>query len=133
MRPPSYANYSNHSRLTLHWCSGSWKTADFKAYNFNALGVPTSGGYLHPLLKVGSPDAWSILPTWSKEWWESPDKGLRAAGSIAVCLDVPQKPGSYSLQVQAQIRKIFTNMGFEEMPTNNYVESRCSSCLSFSL
>ncbi|CAK0780882.1 hypothetical protein CVIRNUC_005208 [Coccomyxa viridis] len=55
---------------------GSWKTADFKAYNFNALGLPTSGGHLHPLLKV-----------------------------------------------RAQIRKIFTNMGFEEMPTNNYVES----------
>ena len=28
------------------------------------------------------------------------------------------------LQVRAQIRKIFTNMGFQEMPTNNYVESR---------
>lgn len=27
------------------------------------------------------------------------------------------------VQVRAQIRKIFTNMGFEEMPTNNYVES----------
>lgn len=28
------------------------------------------------------------------------------------------------VQVRAQMRKIFTNMGFEEMPTNNYVESR---------
>jgi O-phosphoseryl-tRNA(Cys) synthetase len=26
--------------------------------------------------------------------------------------------------VRAQIRKAFTSMGFEEMPTNNYVESR---------
>ena len=26
-------------------------------------------------------------------------------------------------QVRTQFRKIFTQMGFEEMPTNNYVES----------
>ena len=34
-------------------CSGSWRGQDFKEYNFNALGQPTNGGYLHPLLKVG--------------------------------------------------------------------------------
>lgn len=28
------------------------------------------------------------------------------------------------MQVRTQIRKAFTSMGFEEMPTNNYVESR---------
>ncbi|KAK9915034.1 hypothetical protein WJX75_003886 [Coccomyxa subellipsoidea] len=55
---------------------GTWRDADFKAYNFNALGQPTYGGHLHPLLKV-----------------------------------------------RTQIRKAFTSMGFEEMPTNNYVES----------
>ena len=27
------------------------------------------------------------------------------------------------MQVRTQFRKIFTQMGFEEMPTNNYVES----------
>lgn len=32
--------------------SGSWKTASFKKYNFEADGIPTSGGALHPLLKV---------------------------------------------------------------------------------
>ncbi|MEW5309124.1 MAG: hypothetical protein WDW38_001033 [Sanguina aurantia] len=55
---------------------GTWKDAEFKEYNFNALGQPTAGGHLHPLLKV-----------------------------------------------RTQFRKIFTQMGFEEMPTNNYVES----------
>ncbi|BDA43266.1 Phenylalanine-tRNA ligase alpha subunit [Coccomyxa sp. Obi] len=55
---------------------GTWRDANFKAYNFNALGQPTNGGHLHPLLKV-----------------------------------------------RTQIRKAFTSMGFEEMPTNNYVES----------
>lgn len=55
---------------------GTWKNEDFKEYNFNALGIKPSGGYLHPLLKV-----------------------------------------------RTQFRKIFTNMGFQEMPTNNYVES----------
>lgn len=55
---------------------GTWKDTAFKAYNFAALGLPTAGGHLHPLLKVRS-----------------------------------------------QFRKIFTQMGFEEMPTNNYVEN----------
>ena len=31
---------------------GSWKNATFKKYNFEADGVPTSGGAFHPLLKV---------------------------------------------------------------------------------
>ncbi|MFH4975138.1 hypothetical protein AB6A40_001847 [Gnathostoma spinigerum] len=34
--------------------SGSWKQATYKAYNFNALGLPTNGGCLHPLMKVRS-------------------------------------------------------------------------------
>eukprot|EP01097_Dermamoeba_algensis_P008721 TRINITY_DN5902_c0_g1_i1.p1 TRINITY_DN5902_c0_g1~~TRINITY_DN5902_c0_g1_i1.p1 ORF type:complete len:354 (-),score=104.07 TRINITY_DN5902_c0_g1_i1:5-1030(-) len=54
----------------------NWKNCTFKSYNLNALGKPTSGGYLHPLMKV-----------------------------------------------KAQIREILLEMGFEEMPTNNYVES----------
>ncbi|KAI0036816.1 tRNA synthetases class II core domain (F)-domain-containing protein [Vararia minispora EC-137] len=32
--------------------SGSWKTANFKSYNFDAEGLPTDGGALHPLMKV---------------------------------------------------------------------------------
>jgi phenylalanyl-tRNA synthetase alpha subunit len=31
---------------------GAWKTSTFKKYNFEAEGVPTDGGALHPLLKV---------------------------------------------------------------------------------
>ena len=31
---------------------GSWKTADFKAYNYNAVGAPVGGGYFQPLLKL---------------------------------------------------------------------------------
>lgn len=33
-------------------CSGAWKNASFKKYNFAAAGTPTEGGSLHPLLKV---------------------------------------------------------------------------------
>lgn len=55
---------------------GTWRDEAFKAYNFEALGLPPAGGHLHPLLKV-----------------------------------------------RTQFRRIFTQMGFEEMPTNNYVES----------
>lgn len=32
--------------------SGSWKTANFKKYNFEAEGIPPNGGAFHPLLKV---------------------------------------------------------------------------------
>uniref|UniRef100_A0A7S3VJY5 phenylalanine--tRNA ligase n=1 Tax=Dunaliella tertiolecta TaxID=3047 RepID=A0A7S3VJY5_DUNTE len=55
---------------------GTWRTQEFKDYNFNALGQLPQGGHLHPLMKV-----------------------------------------------RTQFRKIFTQMGFSEMPTNNYVES----------
>ncbi|KAK3577561.1 hypothetical protein CHS0354_026530 [Potamilus streckersoni] len=34
--------------------SGSWKTKEFKQYNFDALGVMPPSGHLHPLLKVRS-------------------------------------------------------------------------------
>ncbi|UJR28826.1 hypothetical protein I4U23_010050 [Adineta vaga] len=56
--------------------SGSWKTLNFKAYNFNAKGLLPSYGCLHPLLKV-----------------------------------------------RTEYRQIFLEMGFTEMPTNNYVEN----------
>lgn len=56
--------------------SGEWRNVAFKPYNFEAEGKPTTGGYLHTLLKV-----------------------------------------------REQFRLIFLEMGFEEMPTNNYVES----------
>jgi len=32
--------------------TGSWKTSTYKKYNFEAEGLPTNGGALHPLLKV---------------------------------------------------------------------------------
>ena len=56
--------------------NGSWKTANFKAYNFEALGIQPQRGHLHPLLKV-----------------------------------------------RAEYRQIFLEMGFSEMPTNNFIES----------
>ncbi|KAK3295818.1 tRNA synthetases class II core domain (F)-domain-containing protein [Chaetomium fimeti] len=56
--------------------SGSWKTAAFKPYNFNALGADQNAGALHPLNKV-----------------------------------------------RHEFRQIFFEMGFEEMPTNRFVES----------
>lgn len=56
--------------------NGSWKTAQFKPYNFQAKGAPTPSGALHPLNKVKN-----------------------------------------------EFRQIFFEMGFEEMPTNRYVET----------
>lgn len=56
--------------------SGAWKTSTFKKYNFEAEGIPPSGGALHQLLKV-----------------------------------------------REEIRSIFMEMGFAEMPTSTFVES----------
>lgn len=56
--------------------SGTWKSAKFKPYNFNALGSDQNSGALHPLNKV-----------------------------------------------RREFRQIFFEMGFEEMPTNKFVET----------
>ncbi|KAI0003097.1 hypothetical protein BJV74DRAFT_815484 [Russula compacta] len=56
--------------------SGTWKSARFKKYNFEAEGIYPNGGALHPLLKV-----------------------------------------------REEIRNIFLEMGFAEMPTSSFVES----------
>ncbi|KAF8630340.1 hypothetical protein AX15_002990 [Amanita polypyramis BW_CC] len=56
--------------------SGAWKTSAFKKYNFEADGIPPTGGAFHPLLKV-----------------------------------------------REEIRNIFLEMGFSEMPTSSFVES----------
>eukprot|EP01015_Nassula_variabilis_P004706 TRINITY_DN1329_c0_g1_i1.p1 TRINITY_DN1329_c0_g1~~TRINITY_DN1329_c0_g1_i1.p1 ORF type:complete len:341 (-),score=88.14 TRINITY_DN1329_c0_g1_i1:142-1164(-) len=55
---------------------GTWKDAQFKPYNYHALGKEIQTGNLHPLLKVRS-----------------------------------------------QFRTVLIEMGFSEMPTNNFVES----------
>lgn len=42
-----------HTDLTPEMLDdGSWKTANFKPYNFNALGASQNAGALHPLNKV---------------------------------------------------------------------------------
>ena len=67
-----------HADLTKEMLAdGSWKGADFKAYNLvPGAGAPPNGGHLHPLLKV-----------------------------------------------RQQFRETFLQLGFAEMPTNNFVES----------
>lgn len=78
-RGPAYApqRIKREADLTKEMIdSGTWSTAQFKPYNFDAAGVAVGGGYLHPLLKV-----------------------------------------------RAEFRKILMQMGFQEMPTNKWVES----------
>lgn len=41
-----------HANANIHNTRGAWKTSNFKKYNFEAEGIPTNGGALHPLLKV---------------------------------------------------------------------------------
>lgn len=42
--------------------SGSWRSEEFKDYNFNALGAPVTGGNLHPLMKVGGRAGVGVRP-----------------------------------------------------------------------
>ncbi|PIA15154.1 alpha subunit of cytoplasmic phenylalanyl-tRNA synthetase [Coemansia reversa NRRL 1564] len=76
------ANFSTELKrqatdLTLEMLqSGAWKSAEFKKFNFDSLGINPSGGHLHPLMKV-----------------------------------------------REEFREVFFETGFEEMPTNNFVDS----------
>ncbi len=45
LKETNFISYCKH-------LSGSWKTLNFKQYNFNAKGMMPSYGCLHPLLKV---------------------------------------------------------------------------------
>jgi phenylalanyl-tRNA synthetase alpha chain len=90
-------------------CRGSWKDATFKEYNFQALGLPTAGGVLHPLLKVIRTGHYLPSPSCCAIW--------------AMCSRAARSWCCAWRQVRSQFRKIFTQMGFEEMPTNNYVEN----------
>jgi phenylalanyl-tRNA synthetase alpha chain len=105
----------------LKWllCRGTWRDADFKAYNFNALGQPTYGGHLHPLLKVNITTTCQAIAS-----------ALQLFAKKKETTHLPTYRPSY-IQVRTQIRKAFTSMGFEEMPTNNYVESRYVAYLQF--
>ncbi|KAK3043508.1 hypothetical protein RJ639_002087 [Escallonia herrerae] len=77
---------------------GDWKDLEFKEYNFLAKGLPPEGGHLHPLLKA------RMISCERKNSFYS--------GNHCLCI-----------QVRRQVQMIFLQMGFEEMPTNNYVES----------
>lgn len=53
--PPSHSSCPSSplSHFITHSSgSGAWRTEEFKEYNFNAMGAPTVGGNLHPLMKV---------------------------------------------------------------------------------
>lgn len=52
---PEIGNYGKkyETDLTEEMISnGSWRNLSFKRYNFDSLGIPIVGGYLHPLLKI---------------------------------------------------------------------------------
>lgn len=55
LRGPSYARTLARAAtdLTADMLAGrAWERTSFKAYNYDAAGLPTAGGALHPLLKV---------------------------------------------------------------------------------
>lgn len=76
-----------HSEDQLTY-SGAWKNANFKPYNFNAMGVPPKVGALHPLMKM-----------------------REAFRNIFFEMGYTQLIFAY------------TDVRFEEMPTNTFVES----------
>ncbi|KAM1006262.1 hypothetical protein ACFX14_003115 [Malus domestica] len=76
---------------------GDWKELEFKEYNFSAKGLPIESGHLHPLLKARTYFHHNFLM------------------EVAFLSNIKL--------VRHQLKGIFRQMGFEEMPTNNYVES----------
>lgn len=57
------AAWTTDGYLAYPLCSKAWKGATFKDYNFSALGLPPSGGSLHPLLKASPPVAQQTAPS----------------------------------------------------------------------
>jgi phenylalanyl-tRNA synthetase alpha chain len=108
-------------------CRGTWREETFKAYNFDALGITPAGGHLHPLLKASAPPG-PCAPSHGQLPPPSPGTCRFVMASVEGNV-VPSHRAELCrrprrrLQVRTQFRKIFTQMGFEEMPTNNYVES----------
>ena len=45
-------NFNLIGTILLFLLRGSWRTKQFKLYNFDAMGAPPSCGHLHPLMKV---------------------------------------------------------------------------------
>lgn len=95
----SVRNKAN-SALCFSVCSGSWKNKTFKAYNFDALGVPPATGHLHPLLKVRT----EIRQIFLEMGWVS------LFGSMLSFL-------------VSTVPRVFHWVRFTEMPTNNFIES----------
>lgn len=89
-----------------HACkySGSWKTKQFKSYNFNSLGMPPQAGHLHPLMKVRAEIRQIFLEM----------------GSV-VLTHILYK--SIGLTIQQKQSACTCTFRFTEMPTNNFVES----------
>jgi phenylalanyl-tRNA synthetase alpha chain len=82
-------------------CSGAWKDASFKQYNFAAAGQPTEGGALHPLLKVR----------------EEMRQIFFDMGYVGPSRQLPRT-------LVASIRMVLMYAcRFTEMPTNRFVES----------
>ncbi|KAG8375032.1 hypothetical protein BUALT_Bualt10G0057400 [Buddleja alternifolia] len=73
---------------------GDWKEIEFKEYNFLAKGQPTEVITIGEMLKTS-----------------------------AACVTMAFVMSRLSTGVRRQIQMIFLQMGFEEMPTNNFVES----------
>ncbi len=66
--------------------SGDWRNVEFKPYNFNTLGLPTGGGYFHPLLKarVG----------WLSCCWQPPLLTQTLILTFLILIHILQGPGS---------------------------------------
>jgi hypothetical protein len=108
---------------TPHPLRGTWREQEFKAYNFDALGLPPAGGALHPLLKVRARAGRGAPACVGRKQPCSCGPGTPAPGHRPHALQRNTQPPAAAPQVRTQYRKIFVSMGFEEMPTNNYVES----------
>ena len=113
-----------------HECRDSWRKAEFKPYNFHALGAPPPSGHLHPLLKVRHPaghrHSCSAYVAAEPHIAPSVPMSVWMASIIAFAVRLMLfRCQLRAEQVRSAFRTIFMQMGFAEMPTNSFVESRC--------
>lgn len=104
--------------------SGSWKTKQFKPYNFDARGAPPTCGHLHPLMKVRA----EIRQIFLEMGWVAIATchiNLPHPQFISLHPSFPLSPLTLSPLPPSPLLPFVPPFlhSFTEMPTNNFIES----------
>ncbi|KAE9448574.1 hypothetical protein C3L33_19521, partial [Rhododendron williamsianum] len=117
------------SFLPSNYLQGDWKDLEFKEYNFSAKGQPVGGGSLHPLLKDQSVIVILVVSCLGYIFENLSISGAKQIKMIFLQMGTPSIFDVIDAvhKKRASVRfwswALVFAYRFEEMPTNNFVES----------